>query len=288
MNFFHSSKAARSIGALLSAFQRKTSEHPVPPVEATTGIGRLLWTAAPPLIDPRHRVIVVFSEKAACTNVLIWFFTQVGHVKAARDFHHWPHEYRRKVYYYSQSYRDALRSDLTEFKVIRVVRDPYDRAASSFRHAVRFGLMDDDINRSVGRRSTTREGLSFSEFLSVLEQTDLRSCNPHFSVQRHPMEDTFKVDHLINVSKESLSKRFNQIESELGLARTDLDNDPWVKRLRKHNRPARELEGTALYTRRLTRDEARNGPWPRHADLLTPEARMRIAKLYSRDIESYC
>lgn len=288
MRFFHADLTARATETLLNALPWKKREELVPPIEASTGIGRLLWTGSPPLIDPRYRIIVVFSEKSACTNVSIWFFTQLGHATAARDFHYWPHEYRRKVYYHSRLYRDALRSDLSEFKVIRVIRDPYDRAASSFRHAVRFDLLDDDINRKVGRRSMMRDGLSFSEFLSVLEQTDLRSCNPHFSPQRHLMEDTFKVDYLINVSNENLSQRFNQIESELGLSRTDLERDPWVKRLRKHNRPARELDGIDLDTRRLTRDEARNGPWPRHGDLLTPDARKRIAKLYSRDFESYC
>jgi hypothetical protein len=259
-----------------------------PPTEADSEMGRLLWTSSPPLIHPERRFIVVFSEKAACTNVVIWFLMQLGHAKAARDFHYWPHEYRRKVYYYSELYRKALLSDLSDFKVIRVIRDPFDRVASSFRHVVRFDIADRDMKRTIGPRDLERDGLSFSEFLSFLERTDLQSCDPHFSIQRQPIEGRLKVDYLIDVSRENLSERLQQIEAQLDLERTNLESTSWVKRLRNHNRPAPELEGGAeLYAQRLTRDAARKGPWPRYEDLLTPDARARIAKLYAKDIESY-
>ena len=259
-----------------------------PPPEATGEIGRLLWSDPPPLIHPRGRFIVVFSAKSACTNVLIWFLTQLGHARAARDFHIWPHEYRTTVYYYSNLYRNAFQSDLRQFKVIRVVRDPFDRAASSFRHVVRYDVCDGAINRRVGRRSMERDGLSFSEFLSFLDRTDLRTCDPHLAVQRHPIEDKLKVDYLINVSRDNLFERLNRIEVELDLKPTRLEKDRWVKALRTHNRPQGELdERIDIYTHRLTRDQAASGPWPSVKALLTEEAQARIAKLYARDIESY-
>jgi hypothetical protein len=260
-----------------------------PPVEATTEIGRLLWSDPPPLIHPGRRFIVVFSAKSACTNVLIWFLTQLGHARAARDFHIWPHEYRTTVYYYSRLYREAFQSDLSEFKVIRVVRDPFERAASSFRHVLRYDVVDGAINRRVGRRSMTRDGLSFSEFLSFLDRTDLRTCDPHLAIQHHPVEDKLKVSYLINVSRENLFERLNQIEAELELKPTSLQKDRWVKALRTHNRPQDELDESAdIYTRRLTREQATAGPWPSTHALLTDEARARIAKLYATDIERYC
>lgn len=263
-------------------------ERMAPPAEWKSEIGQLLWTVSPPLIHPGRRFVVIFSAKSACTNVLIWFLTQLGHAAAARDFHIWPHEYRETVYYFSQLYRDAFRQDLSDFKIIRVVRDPFERAASSFRHVVRFDLADRDIGRKIGVRNLEQDGLSFSEFLSFLERTDLRSCNPHFSLQHQPLEERFAIDYLIDVSREDLFGRLNQIESELNLMTTSLKDDPWVKELRSHNRPSREIEGgEEVYTRRLTRIAARKGPWPRNEDLLTDEARSRISKLYAKDLASY-
>jgi hypothetical protein len=259
-----------------------------PPPEANTEIGRLLWGDLPPLIHPERKFMVLFSAKSACTNALIWFFTQLGHAQAARDFHVWPHEYRMTVYYYSQLYRNAFRSDFSEYKVIRVIRDPYERAASSFRHIVRYDIVDRALKRRIGRRSMEQDGLSFLEFLSFLERIDLRTCNPHLSLQYHPVEAKLKVDYLINVSRENLFERLNQIEAELELKPTNLPEDAWVRALRGHNRRQKEFEdNTGIYTRRLTRAQAAVGPWPSNEALLTDEARARIAKLYAKDIETY-
>ena len=250
---------------------------------------RLLQIRPRPLIHPAGRFIIIFSEKSACTNVVIWFLTQLGHAKAAQDFDGWPHEYRIAVYYRSQLYENALRSDdLTEFKTIRVIRDPFDRAVSSFRHILRFDIIDDDINQTIQPRTIAQDGLSFAEFLTFLESIDLNSCNPHLSIQRHPVEDRRKVDYVINISQEDLFERLNQIEVDLGLMPTSLEKDGWVLRHSSHNRPRSVSERSGgIYHRRLTRNDARHGPWPRHEDLLTSEAREKIARLYAKDIESY-
>ncbi|MGB7256525.1 MAG: sulfotransferase family 2 domain-containing protein [Pseudolabrys sp.] len=259
-----------------------------PPGAFTSEMGRLLWAAPQPLIDPDKKMLVVFSQKAACTNVLVWFFHHLGHAKAAREYHYWPHEYRNYVYYFSELYRKAYDLDFSAFKVIRIIRDPYDRAVSSFRHVVRFGLVDDTLVKTLRYRTIASKGMSFSEFLDLLEETDLTTCNPHYCLQRHPIEDALPVHHLINVTAENLFARLNDVEADLGLERTDLANSSWIRRLRHHNRPGKELDAESdLYAHRLTQDQARNGPWPDYEALLTPPARERIARLYAVDIKAY-
>jgi hypothetical protein len=63
----------------------------------------------------------------------------------------------------------------------------------------------------------------------------------------------------------------------------------WCDELHWHNRPEQQhpLDESDLYTRRFTRDEAQNGPWPSSRALLTPEARERIGRLYGTDIKAY-
>jgi hypothetical protein len=282
----YSDQVRRTAEALRAAGERLWAGKYSPP-PSVSAIGRLLWNEPKPLIDPRHRFIVIFSAKSACTNVLIWFLTQIGHHRAARDFHRWPHRYRMDVYYDSKLYRDALSRDFDDFKVIRVVRDPFERA-SSFRHAVGFDFADRSINWRIGRRNMERDGLSFSEFLSFLERLNLQNCDPHFAIQRHPLEDRLKPDYLINVSRENLFDRLNEIEAELNLKRTSLRDDSWVRKLRYRDQPTLALENCeAIYTRRLTRQAARNGPWPRSDALLTDDARRRIGALYAKDIACY-
>jgi hypothetical protein len=252
-----------------------------PPPGAATEIGQLLWTTPRPLIHPSARMMVVFSQKSACTNVLIWFLHHLGHMQVARDFHYWPHSYRCDVYYHSDLYRKAYELDLTTFKVIRVVRDPYERAVSSFRHVLRF----DEIAGPLRYRNMVEKGLSFATFLDFLEKSNLSNCDPHYCVQRHPIEDRLPIHHLINVSTQELFKRLNEVEADLGLPQTDLSG---YKEFDWHNRPEQRLfDESNLYTRRFTRDEAQNGPWPSSRALLTPEARERISRLYATDVKAY-
>jgi len=258
------------------------------PPGANLELARLLRTDPPPLILPQARVAVIFSAKSACTSVVIWFLKQLGHLEAARDYHRWPHQYRIEVYYRSQLYANAFRQDLTKLRVIRVVRDPYSRAISSFRHALIYGFADQDIARALGRRDIKENGYSFSEFLDFLEQIDLTNCNVHFRIQRHPVEDKLRVRHLINVSTEDLFTRLNQLEAHMSLPHTDFASIPWFALSNDHRVARGSIDDlTNVDTRRFTAEAARKGPWAPYEAFLTPAARERIARLYAVDFESY-
>lgn len=253
-------------------------------------MGRLILQQPHPLIDPRSRMIVLYSAKSACTNVLIWFLQHLGHADAARDYHGWPHQYRDQVYYQSLLYRQAAAArDLKTFTVVKVVRDPFKRAASSFRHVVRHSVLRDGIARKLRDTQIEKHGLSFASFLDFLEATDLTQCNPHYSLQHHAIEAKLPVKHLINVSKEDLFGRLNDVERDLGLTVTDLTQSPWIKKLeeRHHQADADLGDAETVYRLRLTREQALRGPWPSYDTLLTPTARERIARLYATDIEAY-
>jgi hypothetical protein len=127
-----------------------------------------------------------------------------------------------------------------------------------------------------------------SIFLDFLERLNLGSCDPHFSLQRHPIEDRLPVHYLINVSSEDLFARLNEVEAAVGLPRTDMAADPWIKYLRWHGRPEKLMsDGDDLYTKLFSRKQAKEGPWPRYEAFMQPEARERLARLYAVDIKAY-
>ena len=259
-----------------------------PPPGAESGLGRLLWTDPRPLIHTPERMIVVFSPKSACTSVLIWFYHQIGHYKAARDYGSWPHNYRTEVYYRSRFYRRAFQRDLSKFSLVRVIRDPFERAVSSFRHAQKGGLADAAIGKALGRRDMATAGLSFAEFLDFLAKSDLRTCDPHFRIQRHPIEDHLPTAHLINASTENLFTRLNQVEIESGLPLTDFTKLEWLRKLNpSHTHAEAKVVPADAYNHRFTREEAGSGTWPPYAAFLTPAARERLARLYAIDVKAY-
>ena len=233
-------------------------------------------------------MIVVFSPKSACTSVVIWFFHQLGHSAAARDYSSWPHRYRTEVYYKSTLYRRAYERDLSKFSLVRVVRDPFERAVSSFRHVQKGGLADKEIARALGRTDMSTAGLSFSEFLDFLERCDLKTCDPHFRVQRHPIEDRLPTRHLINASAEDLFSRLNEVEADFNLPITDFSTLEWLQKInRKHRHVEAPAAPADAYNHRFNREAARNGSWPPYSAFLIPVARERLARLYARDIEAY-
>jgi hypothetical protein len=253
---------------------------------------RLLSVNPPPLIHPDARLVVLFSPKSACTSVVIWFFHQLGIAKQAREYHQWPHRYRTEVHYGSALHRDACRLNLSGFKVLRVVRDPIDRAASSFRHALAYRLANKAFAELLGRTDIGKNGASFREFLDLLERLDLTACDSHYAVQRHPIERRLRVTHLINISTEDLFVRLNEVEAEIGLPVTDFAQLEWLHLVRQRIQERRSRydgadDVTDAYETRLVREQALRGPWPSRKALLTPVARERIARLYAADIAAY-
>jgi hypothetical protein len=267
--------------------RKRNPQHRLPTGAPDTELNRLLCVGPRPLIDPRKRLIVIFSPKSACTSVVIWFLHQLGHTNAAQDYARLPHKYRVHVYYKSKLYRQAFKEDLSTYSMIRVVRDPFERAVSSFRHIHRNGSADELI-AGVLKRNITTEGLSFSEFLDLLEACDLNTCDSHYRIQRHPLEDRLSARYLINASAEDLFQRLNQIEADLKLAITDFGALEWLHSVDvAHSHKTAASPPADAYTRRFSREDALSGSWPTYAAFLTPEARERIARLYATDIQAY-
>jgi hypothetical protein len=258
-----------------------------PALTKSARLKRLFQTSPRPLIHPDARMIVIFSPKSACTSIAIWFFHQLGQAQAARDVSEWPHRYRRQ-YYRSDLYQKAFDLDLSSFSVVRVVRDPFDRAVSSFRHGLRSQLAEKHLAKLIGRSALATTGLSFKEFLDALECCNLRTCNAHFRVQKHPLEDVIPVRHLINISTQDLFTRLNEVERDIGLPVTDFAKLAWLNNLGdKRSHGNRTGEVPDAYTHPFTQKLARRGPWPSYQAFLTPTARERIARLYALDLDTY-
>ena len=149
---------------------------------------RALKASEMPLVDPLGRFVVLFSAKSACSTVVIWFLHVLGLAQEARAHSNWPHDYRIDKFYKRPDYlaaRASIRPDTV--KVLRVVRDPVDRAGSSFRHALGFNYARESIQQRLGV-DIVASGLSFERFIDFLELEDLDHCNPHHRRQKHPLE----------------------------------------------------------------------------------------------------
>lgn len=241
-----------------------------------------------PLIDPEGRFVVYWSPKSACTTTLIWFLHVSGQAEAARRHGSWPHRYRLEVYNRSEAFHTALAAGFAGMRRIRVIRDPFDRAVSSFRHAVGTGYADERISEFLKRDLKPAAKFSFEEFLDYLESEDIATTNTHHRQQMQPIERRFPATDVINITHQDLFTELNRLECEMGLSTTDFATLDWLHRTEAPRKPMVAETSVPAYEQKLSVSAARGREfWPSTEALLTEAARARLAKIYRTDIEAY-
>lgn len=241
-----------------------------------------------PLVHERRKIILIWSPKSACSTALIWFYKQTGLLEAAQTYHANPHNYRQDVLSRAGDYQRALNGPVADYDVIRVIRDPHDRAVSSYRHALRFGYEDRAMAHLTGRTISRREGFSFAEFLEHLSNINIKRCNPHHRLQRHPVEDVLVPRWVINVSRQDLLKELNTVERTLGWDVTNFEAVDWITAVESRRKAGRgAIEGDASETKLSRIEAAPGGAWPERKALLTPERRAEIQRIYAEDFRAY-
>jgi hypothetical protein len=226
---------------------------------------------------------VMWSYKAACTTVIKWVFQQNGLLPEAMAYNSWVHKYRLREYQKSERYLSRLkRLSSGAFDVVKVVRDPLDRAVSSYIHAYRHGYDDGAIAKIVQRPLSRRQRFSFREFVSYLDQSDLLYCNPHHRVQVAPVErhvlfgtrpsKIIKIEHGLNAE-------LSELERGLGLPATDFANPVFES---DHHTVRTAQAGLAADLTHFPRNAV-----PPAAVFYDRELAAKVARLYAEDFRHY-
>lgn len=228
-------------------------------------------------------IVVMWSPKAACTTVITWAFKHNGLLDEALAFSPWIHRYRLRHYQKTERYLGRLRQlDRHSRYVFKVVRNPFERAVSSFVHAHRHQYEDIALQEMLGRPVDRHHRFSFREFVALLERSNLNRCNPHHRLQSTPVERhvLFGVKpHRIVKIEEGLERALNEIERVCNLPVTDLTKP--VFRSQHHT--------SRLATSELVADhrDFRERALPPAAAFYDEDLAARIAQLYAEDFERY-
>jgi hypothetical protein len=225
----------------------------------------------------------MWSYKAACTTVIKWVFQQNGLLPEAMAYDSWVHKYRLRQYQKSEHYLSRLkRLSRGAFEVVKVVRDPLDRAVSSYVHAYRHGYDDEAIAKLVQRPLSRHQRFSFREFVAYLEQSDLRYCNPHHRIQVAPIErhvlfgtrpsKIIKIEHGLNAA-------LGELERTLGLPATDFTNPVFES---DHHTVRTAQAGLAADLVHIQRSAV-----PPAAMFYDRELASKVARLYAEDFRRY-
>lgn len=256
----------------------------------------LLDTRPRPLFNPRERLMTLWAPKAACTVVLVWHLSRIGALNAAFDYHGWPHRYRTDVLEKGRLHHDSLEHFAPEDYVIaRFVRDPFKRAVSAYRHALRYHLMPKPRKFPAGlfrpHRLDATQGYSFVTFLETLRHWAPEKLDVHLRPQKHPSESVLTPDVVINADRGSLTGQINDLERALGLDLTDFSALIWLNQdaRRRHAKVAGPLAALGLgeAAERVFSSSDAKGEWPGYDAFRSPRAEELVRTVFACDVEAY-
>jgi hypothetical protein len=138
------------------------------------------------MVDNKRKILMEFSPKADCTTFVALFLNDVG-FRYGIEYTGWPHTFREE--YYNKQCGKATpcmfyRPDWFRFKV---VRNPFDRAVSSFIHIMKYPSLGEKIIPTKERTT-----LTFAKYVAILEKfptKDLQGfAGAHGGLQSQPYE----------------------------------------------------------------------------------------------------
>jgi hypothetical protein len=235
-----------------------------------------------PIIYPAKKLALLFSAKAGCTFAVKWFFFQMGLLPGAEAYDPWVHKYRIEVYYRSPDYRKyCMRLLRNEITVIKIVRDPFARAVSSYIHALKHGYENKAVSLFLGRTHDTDFSFSFSEFLRYLSAVNLMKCNVHhrLQVQGPELAGILKVSEVVKL--EEGEARITAIEEKYGL----LHSRPSAFSASPHHVSRQDSGG--FYGDHRFPGNAKNSTFPQNRNFYNDLLRERVRVLYRNDFETY-
>ena len=249
---------------------------------------------------PDFPLVLLFTPKAGCTSLTKWFLFQVGKLEEATAYHHWIHRYRTNVLCRQDGYKqDATRLLRGREKpVVKLVRNPYSRAVSSFLSTLNnaHGQSPKSWAHELIVAARTRAGkpvgektaLSFLDFLAFVAAngTERRQINGHIARQHAAGEERLGARIM---KLEQFAVDIRQLESEYGLAQSPLD----LITRSQHHRSASQNGATAPVWSadlEITTEQVRQfrkGGIPSYDTLYDAASRRLVRECFAADFEAY-
>lgn len=230
-----------------------------------------------PHLHPAVPFVVLWSQKAASTTVLKWFFDKAGLLETALAYDPFAHHYETRIFKQQPGYADAVRRALRDpaVPVVKFVRDPAARAFSGYLFLNRGMLFDEDCKDPAAywRREAVRFArgpgakasaiFSFNEYLRWLKDSTPRDLDGHLAPQftgiERPLGDRLSIFRI-----ETIDEAFADLERRHGLPASAADAATAIGTATHHRE---KLQGADTLARIL-----RDGlPDPRAEALALPE-----------------
>lgn len=237
----------------------------------------------PPHFHKDFPLILFWSEKSGCTALIKWFFFQIGLLDKALEHSPWVHEFEIKIYKNQSGYRDQVEDHLlnSNKKVYKLVRNPYERAVSSFifMHTHHLGLLG-NVKQFLYNDRKIKEGISFKQFLQFLKEigAGVGKVDGHLAQQYVPGEELFVHDY---IHLEHFESKIKEIEKQYGLIDSPIDK---LTKSEHHNRARMIYEGDFADVK--TTDPLFKA-WPMLNSFYNDETKLLVEEVFHYDFKAF-
>ncbi len=228
---------------------------------------------------------IIWSAKSASAAVLLWHFAAQGLLAKAMAFNPWPHEYLEQKLDTAAKTHPGRPEKARWW--IRVIRDPYLRAVSGYRHAVRYNYIN-GLPAFLGRAVDRHHGFSFLEYLEYLSTQNLaaRTCDDHYRIQFQVIERRVPVSLRVNADATELYQALDDFAARKGIAVPERHLiEPLGNVVQTHRAWRVQVDGDAS-AMQLTSEQATRS-WPDYPAFLSADARAMVRRLYREDFDAY-
>ena len=166
------------------------------------------WLGGPhPLYDFEKKIFIDWNAKCGSVLAMLMFYKEIGVLEYALKKYSWIHKYRSQEYYKTKVKPLFLDEVLSpQILTLKIVRNPFSRAVSSYRHAMR--------RKSLCRRNNLGDDLSFMEFLEGI--SNKKKDDQHWQPQKRSIEDKYEnfFDHVCKL--EQIEKDISKVNISFG------------------------------------------------------------------------
>lgn len=231
-----------------------------------------------PLYNKEKKFMLSLSAKSGSVYAVKWFFYHSLLWDEAKNYPQWIHKYRQDIHQHSKDYKNArlhFWQNPSNYTKIKLVRNPYSRAVSSYKHILRHP----NLLRNDTKGSFSEDNLSFSEFIGWLEKLNIKTYNPHYRRQTHYFERFAEWDYDYLIKLESSQEDFAMLERRLGLPSSPFEELRESKHHSIHHQNT-DFVGETHFS--LGRSELSKYPYFYNKELVE-----RVRALYQEDFENY-
>lgn len=230
-------------------------------------------------------IILFWSHRSGCTSPANWFFFQIGLYEEAMNYAPFIHYYEFDIYKNRTNYYKDLELELLKLKkeTIKLVRNPYKRAVSSF-----LTLYDnpyatkqwESIRKYFYNHKNIQKGISFKQFLYYVKNIGPKSSelDQHFSQQYIEGEEKFIKKY---IKLENFNKTIPNLEQEYGLLPSDIS----LLTNSSHHRSHQMIHKGNYADNDITNPQFPS--LPTYRSFYDEEALKLVSEIYNDDFEAY-